>query len=415
MSKTVARLGTSEANDVTTKIDLAALLAPTSVQSFVQSSWAKAPLLVRAERQNRFEGVLDLATFEFLLTSIATPGWLSFLGGETTAPARDQLTSDGTPNMSAILKAVNAKKSLLLVNVHRLDPRVGALCRQVGDDCRDQGLVLGKPVRGNAYFTPPHAQGLEPHYDDHDVLVLQLHGFKQWRIHHEVKWPRRPMLEALPREFVKAKPLDLTLNPGDVLYLPRGFVHEAAAMESSSLHLTLSVHAATWADVFERLVKLEDGLGEPLPVGFFSGAASQISDREQMARMASGMMQSPALNRAMHEILNRTLMEADIPAYGQLARIEADAKVEPDAWLVLAPGLSAKLEREGDVPVLRVPGEAFQADPRAARFFGAVSSGKPFRLCDLDDGVNVPALAVLAQQLMKRGILIVEPKAPPES
>jgi hypothetical protein len=114
----------------------------------------------------------------------------------------------------------------------------------------------------------------------------------------------------------------------------------------------------------------------------------------------------------MNEILNRTLIEADMPANGQLARIESNARIEPDAWLVLADGLSAKLEREGDAPVLRVSGAAFSADPRAASFFGAVCAGKRFRLCDLNAGPNVPALAVLAEQLMKRGILIVGVTAP---
>ena len=397
---------------VTPKIDLTALLSPAGVPNFVQSHWAKAPLLVRSDRKDRFESLLDLATFEFLLTSVPAPGWLSFVGRGAGPLAREQLTSDGTINMAAILKALDDKKSLLLVNVHRLDAGVGAFCRQIADDFREQGVVLGKPVRANAYFTPPRAQGLDPHYDDHDVLVLQLHGSKRWRIHQEVKWPRRPMAGALPREFIKAAPQDLTLTPGDVLYLPRGFVHEAASMETASLHLTLSVQAATWANVFERLVELDEGLSEPLPVGFWTGAAAQASDRATVARIAGGMGQSSGLNRAMNEILNRVLIEADMPANGQLARIETDGRVEPDAWLVLANGLSAKLEQDGDVPVLRVSGAAFSADPRAAHFFGAVCGGKPFRLCDLNAGPNVPALIVLAQQLMKRGILVAGLETP---
>jgi hypothetical protein len=397
---------------VTPKIDLSALLSPTNVQSFVQSHWAKAPLLVRADIKDRFQSVLDLSAFEFLLTSVPAPGWLSFVGSGVKPLAREQLTVDSTINMAAILKELDEKKSLLLVNVHRLDPKVGALCRQIADDFRAQGLVLGKPVRANAYFTPPRAQGLDPHYDDHDVLVLQLHGSKRWRIHHEVKWPRRPMADVLPREFIKATPQELTLTPGDVLYLPRGFVHEAAAMESSSLHLTLSLQPATWANVFEKLVELDDRLSEPLPIGFHTGPASQASDQAAVARFVGGLGQSLALNRAIGEILNRTLIEADIPANGQLARIDAHARIEPDAWLSLATGLSAKLEEEGGVPVLRVSGAAFSADPRAAPFFGAVCAGKPFRLNDLNAGPNTLALVVLAQQLMKRGILVAGVKAP---
>jgi hypothetical protein len=399
---------------VTTKIDLAALLSPTSAQDFVQSHWAKAPLMVRAPARDRFDGVLDLAAFEFLLTTVAAPGWLSIVsGGEIKPPVRDQLTLDGTPNLTAIMRAVSEKKSLLLLNVNRLDRGVGALCRQVESDFRALGLVLGKPVRANAYFTPPRAQGLEPHYDDHDVLVLQLHGSKRWRLHGEaVKWPRKPMVDALPREFVKAVPDEVTLAPGDLLYLPRGFVHEAASMETSSLHLTLSVQPATWANVFERLIEQEASLGEALPVGFCAGGAPRAGDEAALLRIAGGMGQWPGVSRAMGEIFNRTLLEGDMPANGQLARIGSDTTVKPDAWLVLAAGLAAQLEREGNVPVLRVPGAAYRSDPRAAAFFGAVCAGTPFRLCDIDAGANLEPLTELARQFISRGILVAGAKQP---
>ena len=93
---------------MTNKIDLTALLSPTSIQSFVQSTWAKAPLLLRAGAKDRFAGVLDLARFEFLATSVPSPGWLSFVGGAFRPPTRDQLTTDQTMNMAAIIKALNA-------------------------------------------------------------------------------------------------------------------------------------------------------------------------------------------------------------------------------------------------------------------------------------------------------------------
>ena len=399
---------------VTTREDLETLLSPTSVQDFVQSHWGRAPLVVRALDKSRFNGVLDLGGFEFLLSSVAATGWLSIVSdGEIKPPARDQLTIDGTPSMNAIARAVAEKKSLLLLNVNRLERGVGSFCRRIAGDFRALGLVLGKPVRANAYFTPPNAQGLDPHYDDHDVLVLQLHGAKRWRLHGEaVKWPRKPMVDKLPREFVKAKPEEVTLATGDVLYLPRGFVHEAASQDSSSLHLTLSIHAATWANVFERLIEQEQGLGQPLPIGFCNGAVPQDTDRAAMARVAKELIQSRGLDRAMVEIFNRTLAEGDMPANGQLGWMEKDARIEPDAWLVLADNVSAQLEREGDIPVLRVPGAAYRADPRAAAFFAAVCAGKPFRLRDIDSGPNLVPMADLAQRLMMRGILAASAKAP---
>jgi ribosomal protein L16 Arg81 hydroxylase len=46
----------------------------------------------------------------------------------------------------------------------------------------------------------------------------------------------------LPREMIGKPVLEVTLTPGDVLYLPRGFVHEAVAQDSSSSHITVSTY-----------------------------------------------------------------------------------------------------------------------------------------------------------------------------
>ena len=45
---------------------------------------------------------------------------------------------------------------------------------------------------------------------------------------------------------------DLKMAEGDLLYLPRGFIHQAECTEEASLHLTLTVpsHDFTWVSVY---------------------------------------------------------------------------------------------------------------------------------------------------------------------
>ena len=45
---------------------------------------------------------------------------------------------------------------------------------------------LGHPVQINCYLTPPQNQGFAPHYDTHDVFVLQVAGRKRWVVHPPV-------------------------------------------------------------------------------------------------------------------------------------------------------------------------------------------------------------------------------------
>ena len=109
----------------------------------------------------------------------------------------------------------------------------------------------------NAYLTPPDSQGFSPHFDDIDAFVLQLEGRKRWRV-----YPPRDEREALPRyssrnfsrgEIAPEPTLEVELEPGDLLYMPRGTVHEARCAEGAhSLHVTVSTNQFNaYADVLE--------------------------------------------------------------------------------------------------------------------------------------------------------------------
>jgi len=203
----------------------------------------------------------------------------------------------------------------------------------------------------------------------------------------------------------------VTLRAGDVFYLPRGFVHEALAQDTSSLHLTLSVQAATWSDVFERLIDLEDRLGEPLPIGFCADGVPQHSDKVRLGEMAAGMSHWPGLGRAIADIYNSTFIEGDLPPNGLLARADADVQVTPDTWLKSGDGISANVELEGDAAVLRLAGAALRAERRAAPLFKSLSEGRPFRLRDLGNAGDALALTDMAEELVKRGVLVVRLEA----
>jgi hypothetical protein len=104
-------------------------------------------------------------------------------------------------------------------------------------------------VQANAYYTPRAAQGLPVHHDTHDVLVLQVAGQKRWLVYDPVfELPLKH--QRYSAELGEPGPtiLDLTLEAGDTLYLPRGWLHEALTSEHDSLHLTIGINAYTARD-----------------------------------------------------------------------------------------------------------------------------------------------------------------------
>lgn len=115
--------------------------------------------------------------------------------------------------------------------------------------------LFGQPsVGANMYLTPPNSQGLACHYDDHCVFVCQLVGNKNWRVASQsnVQLPRLyDPLDRLHGSEVQNSMDDCNqflLKEGDILYIPRGVLHEACTENvifdgsaSCSLHLTLGI------------------------------------------------------------------------------------------------------------------------------------------------------------------------------
>ncbi|MFJ9798035.1 JmjC domain-containing protein [Streptomyces sp. NPDC101145] len=117
---------------------------------------------------------------------------------------------------------------------------------------------LGTPVQVNAYASWTAEEGFGTHWDDHDVVVLQLEGGKRWKVYGPTR--RAPAwrdVEA-PAAPTGDPVADLVLAPGDLLYLPRGWWHAVSADQgTASLHLTFGLTAQTGA---EFLAWLCDGL-----------------------------------------------------------------------------------------------------------------------------------------------------------
>ncbi|XP_059576574.1 ribosomal oxygenase 2 isoform X1 [Alligator mississippiensis] len=109
---------------------------------------------------------------------------------------------------------------------------------------------FGSLVGSNVYITPQEAQGLPPHYDDVEVFILQLEGEKHWRLYKPtVPLAREYSVESEDR--IGNPTHEFTLKPGDLLYFPRGTIHQADTPPgvSYSTHVTISTYQNnSWGD-----------------------------------------------------------------------------------------------------------------------------------------------------------------------
>eukprot|EP00930_Biecheleria_cincta_P095319 TRINITY_DN87297_c0_g1_i1.p1 TRINITY_DN87297_c0_g1~~TRINITY_DN87297_c0_g1_i1.p1 ORF type:complete len:450 (-),score=88.30 TRINITY_DN87297_c0_g1_i1:57-1379(-) len=97
------------------------------------------------------------------------------------------------------------------------------------------------------YLTPPGSQAVRLHNDDQDVFLFQVWGKKRWTVRNapQLLCYTEEMLgkdEPVPEHLIEDPVLEFTIEPHDVLYMPRGYLHEASTSSSEpSLHITVTV------------------------------------------------------------------------------------------------------------------------------------------------------------------------------
>jgi hypothetical protein len=166
----------------------------------------------------------------------------------TTIPWRPAPFS-GTADVGRVLAEFEAGATLVLQGLHYSWPPLAEFCRVLERE-------LGHPAQANAYFTPHAAQGLPVHHDTHDVFSLQVAGEKRWLVYEPaVELPLKDQ-RYKPELGAPGEPVhDVLLRPGDTLYLPRGWLHEATTSESDSLHVTVGVNVHTWLDAIKAALR----------------------------------------------------------------------------------------------------------------------------------------------------------------
>ncbi|GLW05563.1 hypothetical protein Misp01_06930 [Microtetraspora sp. NBRC 13810] len=159
----------------------------------------------------------------------------------------------GMPRRGAIRAHLDNGGTISLRGLERFKPSIAELHAALTQE-------TGYRVHANAYLTPAGAQGIKYHYDPYLTLIVQLHGRKAWPVHAPcVDNPVREhgsfhLIGFTPeqRHYLEHTPPEQTfiLEPGQVLWLPRGWMHSPYTVgEEPSLHLTIAFKERTphWA------------------------------------------------------------------------------------------------------------------------------------------------------------------------
>jgi ribosomal protein L16 Arg81 hydroxylase len=274
------------------------LLVPVQPETFFARYWESQPLHVRRSGSDYYARLLTNRDVEAAISSggLRYPGIQLARGGGFFPPETFTRTirsgSDfftGIPDLNRIRTEYQAGATISLPGFHRAWEPLGTLAAAVEAE-------FDHPAHTNVYITPGNAIGFSPHYDTHEVFVLQIAGSKRWRIHEPpLPLPHRSQ-PFDPRSYVPSVPLlEVDLTSGDLLYLPRGFVHTTATSDSFSVHITLGITVYTWVELLADWIqssKNNPSFRRALPPGFAEREDINQSLKDQLPRIITELQRA---------------------------------------------------------------------------------------------------------------------------
>jgi hypothetical protein len=373
---------------------------PVDAAEFLEAYWERRPLAIARDEPGRYDDLLSEADVEQLVCSggLRYPGFRLVKAGEQLR-AREYTVDvpwrpvpfTGTADVERVLAEWERGATIVLQGLHLSRPAVGAFCRSLEE-------TLGHPAQANAYYTPRAAQGLPVHHDTHDVFVLQVSGEKRWLVYEPaVELPLKDQRYS-PELGAPGEPVqDRVLQPGDMLYLPRGWLHEALTSDTDSLHLTIGVNVVTWLDAFKSAL---EELGDDLR---FRRSWQSGDGTDELVEALRGRIGREDVARRARTKLVRTRRPI---REGQLRQLRALDELTPDTEVERNPTVLVDVAAQNGDVLLAFEGRTLTFPAHAREEVLAIAGAEQaFTLAELPGSLDEPGRLVLVRRLVREGLL----------
>lgn len=176
------------------------------------------------------------------------------------------------------------------------------------------GEALAAEVGASVFCSFKGGRAVATHYDVHEVFAVQTEGEKVWnlyegRVINPVGYPPGMTQTDFNKDCGRLVST-ITMKPGDVLYMPRGFYHDTVTPDQPSLHVSFTVMPLTGRSILSLLdgPALQDAAFRAwLPAADAEGGALLQTRLSELAARLAGIVASPAFRDEV-ALLQRRLM-----------------------------------------------------------------------------------------------------------
>jgi hypothetical protein len=310
----------------------------------------------------------------------------------TTAAARRGQTT--MADMDRLGRLLETGCTLVVDDTGVYDPTLEVACRALQ-------WWSHELVQVNCYLTTGAAAGFSLHWDDHDVIIVQLAGDKSW----EVRGPSRtaPMYrDATPNLEPPGKDALVwsgILRAGQVMHIPRGYWHKATRQGQKnsgySLHATFGLTKRTgvhWLNWLADHARTHEAFRHDLPR--WSAPGEQTDHRRELNQAAAQLIADTPWPDYMNA------REEQAPA---ARHVTTRGVFGPPTEVVCITELPPTLSRDDNAVTVRAAGKDITCTAAAWTALQPLLSGRPVAIDKLTTEASADA-AALAKVLIDEGI-----------
>lgn len=383
------------------------LLHPVPVETFLSEYWEKKPLHISRNDPGYYSRLFSLEELDELIGKWLTNEEIRMARNCQTIFPQDH--GKGRTSICEFYERYYEGNTIVVRNIHLGWEPIAALGSELG-------RTFGCRLNTHLYPTPDGMQGFGTHWDDHDILALQLEGEKEWCLYDS--GPEVPRYSNVARDYRKriykgeaAEALELTheitLRAGDLLYFPRGKIHRARAQRTSSMHLNFGLFPETWEHLIVKairnLARREPALTRALPVGFHSGALDLQSVQEKLRHLLPLVQDGLDFDEAYQTLAVDVIRRIPQVTAGHFGQLLGPRAIDATTLVEKCQGMITAVIADADHAALHFPGGEHRAAIGQLAALRFIHAHERFRVADIagaDDGT-----LALVRALIGKGVL----------
>lgn len=385
---------------------LGEFLAPLGVDDFLGEGLTGGFRLVRHDAAASRAGLLGPDPEALLASAVHLASDLTYHSANASGPAPSLADVNDAAEFRTRIAAFHARNySVRFPDLRPLSPELDAVARALE-------VLIQQPVSASAFWSRGGMRA-PVHYDDHDLIVVQLKGTKRWYV------ATRPSPLFNAWRGVNGNPPELgvhevvDLAPGDLMYLPRGTFHTVDS-DTESVHLAIGFTPLTLREALIAALDHLSDMNRPLR----ATVAGRLDGLDLQALQ-------PPMAQAAGELLNAVRSPGFLTAALQRRASRAIAAMDPLPRPAQPPalGLDTPLRHAGlafshlganaETIDFAYPGGHLYIHRGAQEAVVFIAHTESFRVRDLPGDIGDDVRLALAARFVEVGVLEVASTARP--